>query len=160
MRLSQRYLDFNAEVTAILPYITTNMARLETPQAQLDALTAAMTTWTSALSAYTGPATHTPAAIEAMRMQYDSFYHAILALRQQLKNNTNITLTAEDFATIGIHIDKTTRPRAPVPDIAPINTLLDTRHLVNQISTAIRCKAMKIIAPCRTKYSASGGRWR
>ncbi len=52
------------------------------------------------------------------------------ALRQQLKNNANITLTAEDYVTIGIHIDKTTRTPSPLPTIAPINILLDTRHLV------------------------------
>ena len=136
MRLSQKYLDFDAEAKAAMQYLPDTFARLGISQEQYDRLVAELTAWTAALSLYIDPQTHTPAAIENMRMQYDTFYHSILAMRQQLKNDSDITLTADDYTALGIHIDKTTRTRSRVPDVAPISVLLETNHLVNEIVTS------------------------
>ena len=137
MRISQRYLDFDAEAKGVLQYLPDTFARLGISQEQYDRLVAELTAWTAALSLYIDPQTHTPAAIENMRIQYNTFYHSILAMRQQLKNDSDITLSADDYTVLGIHIDKTTRTRSRVPVVAPINVLVTTNHLVNEIITSV-----------------------
>lgn len=137
MRLSQKYLDFNSEFTNFDAYLTDNATRLEVATAQVTLVTATLTTWNTAFTQYVTPATHTSIAVEGMRRAFDTAYHLVLGLRQQVKHNRNITLSAADFSNLGIHIDKTTLTPSPIPSQTPINTLLATNHLVNTLSASM-----------------------
>lgn len=138
MRISQRYLDFNAEVEEIVAYLTAeNQTRLGVPTTQYDELTALVQTWTTALAAYQSPATHTPESVEAMRQSYAELGLFVRNLQQQVKNNASVDLTPADYAGLYIHIDKTTRTRINTPEHAPDVRLLHSEHLMCEFEAQV-----------------------
>lgn len=138
MRISQTYLDFDAQLETMEAYLTeANRTRLGVSDAQNTEFTTLKATWDSALSDYKDPATHTPTAVMAMGESYSETAEFIFALRQQIKNNASITLTPDDYANLYIHVDKTTRSRINPPDYAPSVTLIESTHLVCKFDVTV-----------------------
>lgn len=53
-----------------------------------------------------------------------------------LKANIMITLIAQDYKSLFMHVDAEHRQHVPRPDFAPANTVLKQTHLVTQIFTS------------------------
>ena len=114
-------------------YLTAqNRARLGINDAQHQQFLALLSEWNSAYTAYTNPQAHDDAAVLAMRRSYTSMDALVRGLRLQIKHNRALTLTSEDYQSLGIHRDKQTRTRATAPEHAPIIALLGTTHLENE----------------------------
>ena len=136
MQIAKRYLEFDAEAKEFMHHLSGAYSRLAVSPTQYQRMAGELADWTAALALYIDPNTHTPAAVQNARAQYNLFHRSILALRRQLKNSQDIDLTADDYAALGVHKDKTTRTRPPVPNIAPVNVLHATHHLVNEFITS------------------------
>ena len=126
MQIAKRYLEFDAEAKEFMNHLSGAYSRLAVSQRQYERMSGELAEWTAALALYIDPNTHTPAAVQNARAQYNLFHRSILALRRQLKNSQDIDLTADDYAALGVHKDKTTRTRPLVPNIAPVNVF--ARH--------------------------------
>lgn len=138
MRVSQVYLDFDAQLTSMTTYLTSeNQTRLGIPTEQFAEYTTLTTAWDTALAAYTDPATHTPAAVLAIRESYNDTHEFVIALRQQIKNNASIELLPADYTSLYINVDKTTRTRINPPDYAPVITLIESTHLICQFDVTV-----------------------
>lgn len=135
MRLAPKYFEFDTELATALAYATANTAALGISADQLTALTDASTAWTAAFALYQTPATHTPLQVAATQTAYNTARDLLTGIQQQIKNDRSITLSDADIDNMYIHRDAQRRGRVPVPSVAPDNTLLESKHLTNQIST-------------------------
>jgi hypothetical protein len=135
MKISQIYSDFNSEVTVSVPYIDTNQLPLKVTAAQATELTDFLTDWNALWAKYIDPTQHTDTVVHDMINLYHDFHSSILGIKQQIKNNKSITLTAEMISKIHIHVNAPHRTAIPVPGFAPANQLIKSTHLVNKIWT-------------------------
>lgn len=134
-RVSAKYAEFDSFLPKFIAYATTNMVRLAISQATIDNFTALQTAWNIAFDVYSDRATQTPGSREVMKTNYTNCDTEVRKVQQSLKANAEITLTDDDYTQLDIHRDKTTRTPMPVPTIAPINILLESKHLTNKVSS-------------------------
>ncbi len=138
MKLNQKYADFMAEMAVTVPYllITGTPARLGVSTTRMASITTNNGILIGKYGIYADPNTHTPASVANVKAIYDIFHPEILALRQQLKNDMDITLTGEDCAALFIHIDVEKRTKVPAPKFSPINHIEKRTHLVATVFTS------------------------
>ncbi|MGI9337063.1 MAG: hypothetical protein ACR2P4_00945 [Gammaproteobacteria bacterium] len=77
------------------------------------------TQWNAAYAAYRAPDTHNAITVEAMKIADNNMFTVVLPLRQRVKNGA-AELSAEDYAQLTIHKDKTTRTPSQVPREEPV----------------------------------------
>ena len=124
LNVAQTYAQFDATLETMEEYLTTdtgsNATRLGVADSQVTALTTFQTDWTTKFNTYKNPATHTPAAVEAVRVAYKTGSEQVREIQQQVKNNNSVEKTADDYKSLSIHIDKETRTPVDRPAVAPL----------------------------------------
>ena len=153
LRLSAEYVEFNLLFGCIVGYLPDNAERLAIAAAEVSALNAAYGNWGIAYEVYADPARRTSAAIAQMRMEYKKDLRAVHGMRQAVKHNNQITLTAEDYRALGIHHDKTTRTSVPrqecCADIAGIQNQSSGEYLSRHLPRQRRRRA-SVFAVCES----------
>jgi hypothetical protein len=137
MKISQRYSDFNTEVTSSVPYLVlpANVTRLQLPSQTVTDIGTNFTNWGNKWTPYIDPAQHTDISVININNAYHSFHPLIEGVKKMLKSNTAITLTGDDYGSIHIHQDLDHRAHVPRPTVAPANQVIKTSHLVTKIFT-------------------------
>ena len=135
MRLAQRYFDHSTELTSILFYLQSeaggpndNATRLGVSADEVLNILALRATFEAALNAYSDADKHNAITVQLMKDADYAAFAVILPLRQRLKNGV-AALTAEDYAHLGIHRDKTTRTPAEIPTDVPTATWVKSDRL-------------------------------
>ena len=133
---SQRYAQFDTTLDTMETYLTANTnengLRLGVSATQMTNLTTAKTDWTTKYATYTNPATHTRAAVEAVKKAYESTSEQVREIQQQVKKNASVEKTAEDYSSLAIHIDKETRTPVTPPTAAPQITEIEIKPRSNK----------------------------
>lgn len=124
LRVAQTYAQFDATLETMETYLTENTnengLRLGVSAAQMTALTTFKGDWDTKFADYKDPAKHTAAAVEAVRVAYKSGAEMVREIQQQVKKNASVEKTADDYKSLAIHIDKTTRTPVDRPAVAPL----------------------------------------
>jgi len=111
-------------------------ARLGISTTRVASITAHKLTFVDCYGLYIDPATHTPPVVASMNAIYDIFHPEMLALKQQLNADMDITLTMEDYASLFIHQDVDKRSKVPAPKFAPLNQIIKQNRLVTTVFTS------------------------
>ncbi len=130
MKLSTKILLFNFELKFFVAYIVVNFADLFLTSDQKDEIQAMWTDWGTPFDAYTDPNTHNTITVTAMNDLYIANRSAVDGVKQQIKSNPSITLTALDYANLYIPKPKTTRSRIPAVGYAPVVSCISNSHLL------------------------------
>ena len=135
MRLSQKYADHSAVLSAIANYITAgdgspsdNAIRLGISAAEIGNIGNLRAAFEGAYSAYINLNTHNAISVAAMRIADENAFAVILPLRQRLKYG-RAKLTPEDYANLGIHEDKKTETHAKTPTDVPTLLLVKSEPM-------------------------------
>jgi hypothetical protein len=137
MKISQRFSDFNTEVSGSVTYLTlpANVTRLKLDALTVTALGDLMTDWNPKWGKYIDPSQHTDGSVIDINSAYHVFHPYMESLKISLKKNKAITLTGADYTNIHIHQDADHRAHIPRPAIAPANQVIKTSHLITKIFT-------------------------
>lgn len=135
MKLSQRYLDFDAEVNVSVAYLTANATRLKLDAGQIADIATFLTNWGALMLLYLAPATHA-STIQDMKTLYHEFHVYMENLKKQIKANKFLALVQADYDNIHMHADADRRVHIPRPVDFPANLALDIRHLHTKIFTS------------------------
>ena len=136
MKLSQKFLDFSAEIAVSVPYLNTNKVRLGVSDAQITALQDYKSNWGTLMDKYIDPEQHVESVVHDVQTLYTTFHHYLEGVKQQIKNNKTWELTGDDYTSIHIHIDQGHRGHIPRPTVSPANQEIKTSHLVKKIFTS------------------------
>lgn len=120
MKVSKRYTDFQSETGFFLQYISFHFQRVGVSIEQVLSVLNWHDRYSIAYRKYADPQQHTSATVAEMAKLHKEGVELISGLRQQIKNDKQITLTADDYKSLGIHVDKTTYTRATKPTTAPL----------------------------------------
>lgn len=134
MKLSQRFADFNTEVTEASPLIHSKGVSnfgLSAPQvAEEDAF---FTDWQVKWTAYSTAATHTPGAVSDIQSLYNTYHAKHQNLKLLIKSNKSLTLTGAWINTLHLHQDADPRVHVPRPEIVPKNQVQKQTELMTRI---------------------------
>ncbi len=92
------------------------------------------TQYNTSFAAYLDPAKRTKVITQQIHDDYQQIHRWIAELRQIIKTNKKATLTDQDYASMFIHKDKTTRTKHTKPKTAPNLELEHIEHLNARIS--------------------------
>lgn len=133
IRYSQRLANFDADLKAFDAHLTANATRLAVGADKVTEVTTYRTTvWDVKYATYLAPATHTREAVIGAEMAYNEGMAIIRPLRQQIKNNSEITLEESDYVELGIHMNKGHRTPTPIPEYPPNLQEIETKHNTNR----------------------------
>ncbi len=135
MKISQLIADLHAEMDQASAYANTTgtATRLAISTGTLSSFTTKVSTLDGSFATYASPLTQTPASIIAVNQDFEPALKAYRELQKYLKNNIEITLTADDIAAFHIHQDAATRHHVPARTFAPNNTVIEQTHCVTKI---------------------------
>ncbi|MEI8138207.1 MAG: hypothetical protein WCH21_12855 [Bacteroidota bacterium] len=104
MTLSFKILRFNYYVAAMIPFATSPeaIARFGFSAAQVLALTNFLIDWNAKLSSYVNPLTNGHVTVDAINGAYQYGFTLVTSIKNQVKNNTTVTLSSEERAIFGI----------------------------------------------------------
>jgi hypothetical protein len=137
MKLNQIYSNFHSEFDGSVVYlnVTGTAPRLGISSGTLTSLNNQMGFVDSAYNTYKDPLLHTEASTLNMKMKFDAAHPIWAGVQQMLKNNVEITLTADDISALHIHIDHPHGHVIPAVNFAPSNVVIKQTHLVTRIFT-------------------------
>ena len=131
LQTSQEYAVFDNVLETMEEYLTTdtgsNATRLGIATETVTDLTTFQTDWNTKYATYKNPATHTSAAVEAVRVAYKLGQEKVRSIQRQVKNAA-VEKTADDYKSLSIHIDKETRTPVPRPTEAP--SIVETKRSI------------------------------
>ena len=131
LQISQEYAVFDNVLETMEEYLTAdtggNATRLGIATEVVTDLTTYQTDWNTKYATYKDPATHTPAAVEAVRVAYKTGQEKVRSIQRQVKNAA-VEKTADDYKSLSIHIDKETKTRVPRPTEAP--SIVETHRAI------------------------------
>ena len=164
MKVSKRYTDFQSETGYLLQYLSFHFERIGVSIEQVLSVLDWHDRYSVAYRKYADPLKHTSAIVAEMATLHKEGVELISGLRHQIKNDKQITLTAEDYVRLGIHIDKTGRTKPPLLTTAPLIVSAEIKPRSNKFQSVNYDETGKIrhYLPRRTQliikvaYSADG----
>jgi hypothetical protein len=135
MILSLVILTYNFFLIAFVPYIVTNATRLGISAGQVTTLTGYLTTWTTTFAAYVNPLTHGKITIGEINVLFGTVFKFTSSMKQQIKNNSSVSLSETDYAVLDIHKDAIPRKSINTPQQESGNSLRKSTHLANVFDT-------------------------
>ena len=131
MKISKRYTDFQSETGFFLQYISFHFQRVGVTIEQVLSVLNWHDRYSIAYRKYADPQQHNRAIVAEMAELHKEGVELIRGLRQQMKNDKQITLTAEDHKQLGIRVDKKERTKPPLPT-APLLVTAKIKTRSNQ----------------------------
>ena len=121
MNLSFKILRFNFYVNSMIPFATTSggITRYSLSTLQVTALTDFLLDWNAKLSSYVDPLTHGSVTIDAINDAYQTGFTLTTSIKNQVKNNTTITLSSQEKAVFGIRKQDTVKTSKGIPKSSP-----------------------------------------
>ncbi len=122
---SQLFSNFDAEMTVFVGHINAagNATRLQVSPAKVLSLNNKKLLWDPLYLKYKDPLTKAESQKDLEDL-FALFNKEIEALKEQLKANSDITLTGTDILRLFIHVDAERRHYVEVPNIAPVNSCI------------------------------------
>ena len=120
MKISKRYTDFQSKSGLFLQYLAFRFQELDVTLQQVLSVLDWHDRYSIAYKKYIDPQQHNKAIIAEMAELHKEGVELVGGLRQQIKKNKKITLTADERAYLGIHLDKETYTKATKPTTAPV----------------------------------------
>ena len=137
MRISKRYTDFQSETGFFLQYLSFHFQRIGVSIEQVLSVLDWHDRYSVAYRKYADPQQHNRAIIAEMATLHKEGVELISGLRQQMKNDKQITLTADDYKVLGINVDKTERTKPPLLTTAPLIVPAEIKRRSNKFQSVI-----------------------